>query len=124
MDIELTKESRRVLKSIYDIYCERRNDGKPKSSAVRFVDFDIDGLDAARNELSKAGLIICFITGDFDLSDKGILFMEENSEKVVQTIKIQAEQEKSLFWERAGVIVAAVVGVATILVSIILWAFS
>lgn len=81
MSAKLTKDSRRVLKSIYDIYCDRRKSGAPKSSAVRFDDPDfggpqIDGFDDAKPELSNAGFIRCFITGDFDLTDDAIIFME------------------------------------------------
>lgn len=81
MEAKLTKESRRVLKTIYDVYCGRRKDGLSKSSAIRFEDpafggVQIDGLEDARHELSTAGFIRCFITGDFDLTDDAIIFME------------------------------------------------
>lgn len=81
LDVKLTRESRRVLKSVYDIYCDRRKNGASKSSAVRFDDPtfggpQIDGFDDARQELSNAGFIKCFITGDFDLTDDAIIFME------------------------------------------------
>lgn len=77
MNINLTKESRRVLKSVYDIYRERRESGQPKSSAARFEEgTNIDGLSDAKRELSKAGLIQVDIAGGFDLDDKAIIFME------------------------------------------------
>lgn len=77
MNVDLTKESRRVLKSIYDIYRERRENGQPKSSAARFEEgTNIDGLSDAKRELSKAGLIQVDIAGGFDLDDKAIIFME------------------------------------------------
>ena len=81
MDVKLTKESRRVLKSIYDIYCDRRKGGSPKSAAVRFDDPmfggpKIEGFDDAKPELTNAGFIKCSITGDFDLTDDAIIFME------------------------------------------------
>lgn len=77
MNVDLTKESRRVLKSIYDIYRERRENGQPKSSAARFEEgANIDGLSDAKRELSKAGFIQVDIAGGFDLDDKAIIFME------------------------------------------------
>lgn len=77
MEIELTKESRRVLKSIYDVYCDRRKSGKSNSSAIRFDDSaSIDGLSDAKQELCKAGFITMDIIGDFKLEDKAIIFME------------------------------------------------
>jgi hypothetical protein len=77
MKVELTKDSRKVMKAIYDRYCERRKNGESKSASVRFKnEVDIDGLADAKSELSKAGLITCFITGDFDLTDKAIIYME------------------------------------------------
>jgi len=77
LNVELTKESRKALKSIYKIYCGRRKEGQSKSVAVRFEDnVDIEGLSEAKSELKRAGLITCFITGNFDLTDKAIIYME------------------------------------------------
>lgn len=82
MDVSLTKESRHALKEIYRIYAERRKEGMQKSLAVRFKDspgsdrLAIDGLSDCKQELSKAGFLRSFITGDFDLTDKAIIFME------------------------------------------------
>lgn len=81
MDVKLTKESRRVLKAIYDVYLDRRKSGSSRSVAVRFDDPmfgcpKFDGFEDAKQELSNAGLIKCYITGDFDLTDDAIIFME------------------------------------------------
>ncbi len=77
MDVELTKESRRVLKSIYDIYCERRKAGKSKPLAVQFeAPINISGLSDAKQELKNAELIKCDVIGDIKLTDKAIIFME------------------------------------------------
>lgn len=81
MDVKLTKESRRVLKAIYDVYLDRRKSGSSRSVAVRFDDPmfgypKFDGFEDAKQELSNAGLIKCYITGDFDLKDDAIIFME------------------------------------------------
>lgn len=77
MDVELTKESRKALKEIYELYCYRRKEGMSKSAAVKFGDdIEIDGISDAKTELSNAGLITYFISGDFDLTDKAIIYME------------------------------------------------
>jgi len=76
-DIRLTKESRHVLKAIYDIYCDRRKAGESKSAAVRFsASIDIRGLSDVKDELAKSGFIQLFVTDDFELQDKAIIFME------------------------------------------------
>ena len=82
MSVELTRESRRVLKSIYDLYCDRRKSGQAKSAATYFASTgfgkgpDIEGLPDAERELSDVGFIKCDITGGFELRDKAIIFME------------------------------------------------
>lgn len=81
MDVRLTRDSRRVLKSIYDIYRDRRKSGSSKSAAVYFEDPmfggpKIDGYDDAKQELSKANFLKCFVTGGFELTDDAIIFME------------------------------------------------
>ena len=81
MDVKLTKESRRVLKAIYDVYLDRRKSGSSRSVAVRFDDpmfggLKFDGFEDAKQELSNAGFIKCYITGDFDLTNDAIIFME------------------------------------------------
>lgn len=79
MNVELTKESRAVLKAIYDTYLERRKMGKSKESSVYFPDIsklNINGIEDAKRELSKAGLIAVDIVGGFELEDKAIIFME------------------------------------------------
>ena len=46
---------------------------------MRFTDADaarFDGFDDAKAELKNAGFIKLFIYGDFDLTDKTIIFME------------------------------------------------
>ena len=92
MDVELTKESRKVLKSIYDIYCERRKRGEPKSSAVQFgEDVEIDDLSDAGQELCEAGFIEMNIMGGFELQDKAIIFMENfTKEKILKWVEFGA----------------------------------
>ena len=86
MDIMLTKESRKVLKTIYDLYSDRRRSGQPKLAAVHFDGADaadVPGFADAAPELKKAGLIKRFITGDFELTDQAIIFMENFTKDTV-----------------------------------------
>lgn len=78
MSAELTKESRHVLKRIYDIYCERRKAGSSKSSAIYFdsPETEIDGFSDSKRELSQTGFIKSDIVGGCELQDKAIIFME------------------------------------------------
>lgn len=82
MSAELTRESRKALKNAYDLYCERRKGGQPKSAAIYFADPKwnggptIEGMEDAKSELSNAGFIKCDIVGGFTLLDKAIIFME------------------------------------------------
>ncbi len=86
MEIKLTKESRKVLKSIYDIYCKRRKTGQSKSASVYF-DADssdrIEGFNDAISELSNAKLLKIFITGDFEITDQAIIFMENFTKETI-----------------------------------------
>ncbi len=76
-DIRLTKESRHVLKTIYDIYKKRRKSGASKSAAIRFdSSVNISGIEDTKDELQKAGLIECDIIGNFEIKDDAIIFME------------------------------------------------
>jgi len=78
----LTKESRRVLRDIYRAYMERRRSGAGKSSAARFESprfgggNKFDNYDDAEEELCDAGYIKVDITGEFDLTNKAIILME------------------------------------------------
>ena len=41
-----------------------------------FGGLKFDGFEDAKQELSNAGFIKCYITGDFDLTNDAIIFME------------------------------------------------
>lgn len=88
--IKLTREAKRSIAIIYKEYNNRRYSGQSKAQAVKFKDADaskIEGLAFAQNnldELKRAGLVKTFIYGDFDLTDAGIIYMEE---KPIDTIK-------------------------------------
>lgn len=80
MGKDLTKESREALRKIWETYSQRRKDGMSKQLAVRFLakDYaDYPGFEAIRAELKSAGYLKVFIVdGDFDLTDKAIIFFE------------------------------------------------
>lgn len=84
MDIHLTKESRKVLKAIYDIYRDRRKSGMSKSASTYFDSQadggpEICGIDDAKQELSRVGFICYDVLGGFELKDEAIIFMENFS---------------------------------------------
>ena len=82
MPNELTKEARKTLKRVYDLYLERRKAGKSKSVSIYFDapgwggGITIEGMDDTSGELSQAGFIKADITGGFELTDKALTFME------------------------------------------------
>lgn len=77
MDAKLTKEARKVLKSLYDVYHDRRKDGQPKENAIRFdSQFDIQNLESVKSELEEAKYLESDIIGNFELTDSAIVFME------------------------------------------------
>ncbi len=86
MEMKLTKESRKVLKSIYDIYCKRRKMGQSKSASVYFDADTADGIEGFSDailELSNAKFLKLFITGDFEITDQAILFMENFTKETI-----------------------------------------
>lgn len=91
MNSELTKDSRKTLKVIYDTYCSRRKSGQSKALASNFDAPECDGSSAingfedAKNELKAAGFITMDILGDFQLTDKAIIFMENFTKESILT---------------------------------------
>lgn len=89
-EIRLTREAKKSIAVIYKAYNNRRYSGQSKEQAAKFKlseDNESEGLKAARKhlgELKRAGLVRTFIYGDFDLTDAGIIYMEE---KPIDTIK-------------------------------------
>lgn len=90
MDIQLTKDSQHALAIIYSAYNVRRSAGLSKSESIIFSDETADGkrVCAETNdsllELKNAECIDLFITGEFVLLDKAIIYMENKS---LETIK-------------------------------------
>lgn len=85
--MELTKDADKMICCIYKTYLQRRKDGTPKPSARQFEEnyfstdkilssWHNDDLDDTLLEIARAGLIKIDICGNFDLTDKGIIYME------------------------------------------------
>ena len=98
MSAELTRDSRKALKHVYDLYTERRKAGQPKATAKSFDapgwggGPKIDGMDNAEDELRDAGFIKTDILGGFELTDKAIIFMENfNKETALKWIEFGAQ---------------------------------
>lgn len=78
----LTKAAKKTLATIYKTYLTRKKSGSSKRSAVFFDASSADykamqpELDECAQELKSANYIKTFITGDFELTDAGIVFME------------------------------------------------
>ena len=88
MEKDLTKESRKALKQIWETYSQRRKEGMSKRLAVRFLakDYaDYPDFETIRAELKSAGYLKVFIVdGDFDLTDKAIIFFENCDRETVE----------------------------------------
>lgn len=100
MDIELSKEAKQLLKTLYAEYQNKRDDGYPKSQAMNFgsseqihktlmSDWLFQDVDDTCYELGKAGLLSCKgadnIRGYFvQLNDNGVAYMDN---KLKRTLK-------------------------------------
>lgn len=77
MDIELTKDAKQGLATIYKSYKARRDNGVAKSQAVIFEDSEIpSAIRSSIQELRKAKLVNENIIGDVTLEDKAIIYLE------------------------------------------------
>ena len=87
MENDITKESRKALKQIWETYSRRRKDGMSKQLAVRFLAkeyADYPDFETIRAELKRAGYLKVFIVdGDFDLTDKAIIFFENHDMETI-----------------------------------------
>lgn len=90
MNIELTKDGKKAIACIYKEYLRRKSEGQPKKQAIFFDSHDCSQREFISSiwedvpELKKAGLIKVFITNCIELSDAGIIYMEN---KTADTIK-------------------------------------
>lgn len=87
MTIDLTKDGDKVICYIYKDYLKSRQDGVPKYQARRFSreyhlhhkslsKWIVDDFRNAKYELGNNNLIQIWINGSFDLTDDGIIYME------------------------------------------------
>lgn len=87
MENDITKESRKALKQIWETYSRRRKDGMSKQLAVHFLAkeyADYPDFETIRAELKRAGYLKVFIVdGDFDLTDKAIIFFENHDMETI-----------------------------------------
>lgn len=85
--MELTKDADKMICCIYKTFLQRRKSGISKSSAKQFSDDYFqsdkqlsswlpDDLDDALLEIGRAGLVAVYLGGNFDLTDSGIIYME------------------------------------------------
>lgn len=85
--MQLTKDADKMICCIYRTFLQQRKNGIPKSSARCFAAdyFEndeqlsswLDGdLDDTLSELSRLKLVKPNIIGDFELTDSGIIYME------------------------------------------------
>ena len=85
--MELTKDADKMICCIYKTFLQRRKSNIPKSSARRFDRnyFNIDkilsswldeDISDTLLELGRSGIVKIYIGGNFDLTDFGIIYME------------------------------------------------
>ncbi len=85
--MELTKDADKMICCIYKTFLQRRKNGMAKSEARRFDDdyFSTDeklsiwpdgDISDTFLEIGRAKLIQIYIGGNFDLTDQGIIYME------------------------------------------------
>ena len=85
--MELTKDADKMICFIYKTFLQLRKSGLPKSEARQFEEdyfstnksfssWHPDDYDETITELGRAGLIKLYVTGNFELTDLGIIYME------------------------------------------------
>ena len=87
MILGLTRDADKMVCVIYKAFLQERKDGRSKAEARRFEESSLNKFPAFNSwqmqdisdtihELHSKGLVKKFITGDFELSDSGIVYME------------------------------------------------
>ena len=88
--MEISRDADRMFRIVYKDFLHRRKQQIPKNTARRFSDdyfqshkkfshWAESDLDRTLIELSKVGYVKIFIGGNFDLTDSGIVYMENRS---------------------------------------------
>lgn len=83
MEIELTKDSNKVLLLLYKEYLEKVKSGCSKSQSREFNENNLDfitkmhpdDIDDCLSELNKSNLIEMEISGDFELTDNAVVYL-------------------------------------------------
>ena len=87
VNIEITKDSDKMLGFLYKTFLSRRKDGLSKQDARRFSDdffskkepfasMNSSDINDARLELARSGLLKNYIYGDCELTDRAIVYLE------------------------------------------------
>lgn len=90
MNVELTRDAKKALALIYDMYLNRRKSGMRKQEAAYIDSYSQDfrsksyEIDDYLPELQNAAFIVRDIIGGILITDKAIIFMENLT---VSTIK-------------------------------------
>ena len=85
--VQLTSDADKMICCVYKTFLQRRKDGSAKPEARRFAEnyFRTDSKLSSWNEgdisdtlleIGHAGLVKIYIGGNFDLTDIGIIYME------------------------------------------------
>lgn len=94
MEIELTKDSSKVLALLYKEYLEKVKSGCSKSQSREFdgnklnfiTDMHPDDIENCLEELNKSNLIETNILGDFNLTDIAVYNMENRFKNNIKDV--------------------------------------
>lgn len=82
MDVILTKDAKKAIARIYKEYIRRKNEGQSKIQARYFDNYDMSQREFINSvwedipELKSQGMVKAYVTACFELTDKGIVYME------------------------------------------------
>lgn len=82
MTVSLTKDGKKTIARIYNEYLRRRSEGKGKMQARYFDNYDMAQRDFIKSvwedipELKAHGMVKAYVTACFELTDAGIVYME------------------------------------------------
>lgn len=82
MAVSLTKDAKKTIARIYNEYLRRRSEGQGKMQARYFDNYDmaqrvfINSVWEDIPELKAQGMVRAYVTACFELTDSGIVYME------------------------------------------------
>ncbi len=100
---ELTKDADKMLCCLYKEYLQRIKSGNSKNASKLFnieytrtdnvlSQWHNDDVLATRNELSKKGLLKAYVSGNFELTDEAVSYMENRFKNgLIDVIKYLAD---------------------------------